>query len=180
LVDGRGLLQPLEALPSRGRACLRIFQPFSGGARPYRTASARHRASEYALRRCTKTAVATDLQGNVIWSISSQTGPMHHLVPSGLMPNGDFVVFLCPPSYPLGLSGSNIMREVDLPGNTVRQLTWAELNAPRSAAGSKIILANHSHDFVLLPIGLPPVANSGENFTDWLAIRAQRLLVMCL
>lgn len=114
------------------------------------------------------TIFAIDLQGNVIWTypFTDRTSGTE-LYPGKLFPNGDFVVFLCPPSYPLGLPGSNIMREIDLAGNTVRELTMDDLNSRLATAGFSVTLANYSHDFVLLPNGhFLILANSGKTFTD--------------
>jgi hypothetical protein len=114
------------------------------------------------------TAFATDLQGNVIWTYpfldsTSGTG----VYPVKLLPNGDFIAFLSPTSYPLGLPGMRFLREFDLAGNTVRELSMADLNTALAAANFPVTLATFSHDVTPLPNGhILLIANTSRSFTD--------------
>jgi arylsulfate sulfotransferase len=114
------------------------------------------------------TALATDVQGNVIWTYPFTDRTFGTLIyPAKLLPNGDVMLYLSPPSYPLGQPGSNIMREIDLAGNTIHDLPMADLNAALADAGFSITLQNYSHDFVLLPNGhYLIIANTVRAFTD--------------
>ena len=114
------------------------------------------------------TLLATDLQGNVIWTYMPRgirNGTM--LYPAKLMSNGHIVMFFSPPSYPVDQQGSNVMREIDLAGNTIRELTLVRLNAALHKAGFLLTLENYSHDFVTLPNGHYLIlANLSKTFTD--------------
>lgn len=100
------------------------------------------------------TAVATDLQGNVIWTYPFSDGTNgDSLYPVKLMSNGNFICFLAPTSYPFDLPVPNFLREFDLAGNTVRELSMADLNAALAAANLAVTLANFTHDVTPLPNG---------------------------
>lgn len=92
-------------------------------------------------------AVVTDLQGNVIWYYDGLNG---FPFPIKLLPNGNLL--LIEASSPLG---GAILREIDLAGNTVRQITAGELNQRLIANGLPAVLAsgNMHHDFTILPNG---------------------------
>jgi arylsulfate sulfotransferase len=115
-----------------------------------------------------RTVLATDLQGNVIWTYVLGDAPEGTwLFPAKLMPNGNIVMFLAPPSYPVNQPGWDIMREVDLAGNTIRELSMANLNAALQKTGLSADLANFSHDFTILPNGhYLIVANQARVFND--------------
>jgi len=114
------------------------------------------------------TVLATDLRGNVIWTYPfpdriNETS----IYPARLMPDGHVIIFICPSSSPLGLPGANIMREIDLAGNVIRELSMEHLNAALAKAGFNITLANYSHDFVLLPNGHYLIlVTAGKNLID--------------
>ena len=114
------------------------------------------------------TVVATDLQGNVIWTypFPDRTNGTW-LFPAKLMPDGNFIGFLSPNSYPLDLPGSEIMREFDLAGNTVRQLSMADLNTALAAANFPVTLSHFTHDVTALPNGhFLLITNTSQSFTD--------------
>lgn len=114
------------------------------------------------------TVIATDLQGNVIWTYPFPDRTYDTwLFPAKLMPNGNFIGFLSPNSYPLDLLGMEIMREFDLAGNTIRELSMADLNTVLAAANFKITLAHFSHDVTPLPNGhFLLITNTSQSFTD--------------
>jgi arylsulfate sulfotransferase len=103
-------------------------------------------------------AFATDLDGNIIWYYDPGVG--HTAVPWKLLPNGN-----------IGLingngSGSQLM-EVDLAGNTIRQLTTATLNQRLAANGYSIAIANFHHEILPLPNGHWIVlANTTKPYTN--------------
>jgi arylsulfate sulfotransferase len=100
-------------------------------------------------------SVVTDLQGNVIWyydldptGTNSQTP-----FPIKLMPTGNMLVAATPTGVAgYGLPG--VLREIDLAGNTVREMSVADLTNRLAAAGYTNITVNaFHHDFALLPNG---------------------------
>jgi len=96
------------------------------------------------------TALVTDLQGNVIWSYSfpDRTAPAE-LYPVRLLPNGHFLCMIAPVYPKLPTTGDlNVIREFDLAGNTVQQLSMVDLNNRLAAKGfalplSAFLLARH-------------------------------------
>ena len=81
-------------------------------------------------------AIATDLQGNLIWYCPGQALPIKPL------PNGHFIV-----------NTNQDVREVDLACNTVRDLTMAQVKQSLQAQGLSYDLIFFSHDVLVLPNG---------------------------
>jgi arylsulfate sulfotransferase len=94
----------------------------------------------------------TDLSGTVLWtygSIPDGTVPN----PVKLLPNGHFLINFSGGSADGSLS---VLREVDLAGTQIWQMTAADLNtalATATCAGCNITVVGTHHDFVLLPDG---------------------------
>jgi arylsulfate sulfotransferase len=117
---------------------------------------------------------ATDLQGNVIWiydppEIKQRSNLIY---PVKLLSNGHLMCLIAPNST-LPINGgappntSNLLREFDLAGNTVRQLTMTDLNAKLALANFNLTLQFFSHDFVVLPNGhILVMANTLKPFTN--------------
>jgi hypothetical protein len=107
-------------------------------------------------------AYATDLQGNVIWSYLYQGSIVDLIQGIQLLPNGDMLMLI---SYlssttvngTLGLV--NDVREVDLAGNMVREITMDALNQKlaasslRDADGHVYALKSFHHGVIALPNG---------------------------
>jgi hypothetical protein len=103
---------------------------------------------------------ATDLNGNVIW-----TYPFKDQVPNSgingakMLPNGDVVLEFSassevPLSGPIPSTLPIMIREIDLAGNTVRQVSMAQINAALAANGfAGIVLQTFHHDLTPLPNG---------------------------
>jgi arylsulfate sulfotransferase len=98
-------------------------------------------------------AVITDLQGNVIWYYDlDPTGTLgYSAVPFKLMQNGHIVAYVYTAGTVTG--GPGILREIDLTGNTVRELGVADLNSRLAAAGINLTVNALHHDFAMLPNG---------------------------
>jgi hypothetical protein len=107
-------------------------------------------------------AIATDLNGNVIWTYSYQHKVQDTIQGFQLLPNGDFLLLITylsslNPSSPGSLVDE--VREVDLDGNTVRSLTLDTLNQKmatsdlRDAQGNTYQLKSFHHDVLILPNG---------------------------
>jgi arylsulfate sulfotransferase len=98
-------------------------------------------------------AFVTDLQGNVIWYFDP--GPTSGSpTPIKPMQNGHFII------------NTGELREVDLIGNTIREVTGTQLNPSLQARYSFTITAFH-HDVIVLPNGHWIVlAYTSKGFTD--------------
>jgi arylsulfate sulfotransferase len=106
---------------------------------------------------------ATDLSGNVIWSYQFQGTSSDTIQPIKLLPNGHFVVVITPgslaPLFPAPPVGTiDVIREIDLAGTTVREISIADLNTKLAAAGYDLTLEVFHHDVL-------PLANG-----HWIAI----------
>ncbi|HEU5350219.1 MAG TPA: aryl-sulfate sulfotransferase [Terracidiphilus sp.] len=119
-------------------------------------------------------AFATDLQGNVIWTYTYSKGTNQDIVqPIRLLPNGHFLVLISYASSAV-LNGSTIqpgtidaVREVDLAGNTIREITLAQLSASLAAKGYSFNLGNFHHEVLALPNGhWILLASLSKSFTD--------------
>jgi len=107
-------------------------------------------------------AFATDLQGNVIWSYLYQGSTVDLIQGIQLLPNGDMLMLI---SYlssvtvngTLGLV--NDIREIDLAGNTVRDISMDDLNSKlaasnlRDADGNVYNFKSFHHSVIQLPNG---------------------------
>jgi hypothetical protein len=107
-------------------------------------------------------AYATDLQGNIIWSYLYQGSAVDLIQGIQLLPNGDILMLI---SYlssttvngTLGLV--NDVREVDLAGNMVREITMDTLNKKlaasslRDANGNVYEFKSFHHGVIALPNG---------------------------
>lgn len=112
----------------------------------------------------TTQALATDLQGNVIWTYTYQGSVLDDVQGYQLLPDGNMLMTI---SYLSSLSSAassgtgiiNAVREVDLAGNTVREIDMDTLNQKLAAAGFKdsdgsaYQLRSFHHDVLPLPNG---------------------------
>lgn len=85
-------------------------------------------------------AFATDLAGNTIWTYSYKGSAMNIIFPIKPLPNGHFLLvigYVATPTAKQNIpSGTiSVVREVDLIGNTIRELTIDQLN--QDLAGNK-------------------------------------------
>lgn len=109
---------------------------------------------------------ATDLSGNIIWGYNFPDRPSKFTViqPIKQLPNGNFIVVLSFPSqFVIPGQGATLtaadksvvlIREIDLAGDPVAQLTLNSLNAKLAAAGhGNIKLTDLHHDIAILPNG---------------------------
>jgi arylsulfate sulfotransferase len=103
-------------------------------------------------------ALVTDLKGNLIWGYDYPDREKNSIVqPIKLLPNGNFGVVISYASQfilkPEMRSKINTLREIDLAGNTVRELPLDELNRRIKTAGYTFTLLDYHHDFAILPNG---------------------------
>jgi arylsulfate sulfotransferase len=117
-------------------------------------------------------AYVTDLNGNPIWGYNYPDREKNSIVqPIKLLPNGDFGMVISYASQfilkPEMRSKINTLREIDLAGNTVRELPLDELNRRMKTAGYTFTLLDYHHDFAILPNGHWIVlANLVKPYTD--------------
>jgi len=117
-------------------------------------------------------AFATDLQGNLIWGYDYPDREANSIIqPIKQLPDGHFGLIISYASQfilvPAKRSTINTLREIDLAGNTVRELPLSELNQRLKAAGYTFELIDYHHDFAYLPNGHWIVlANLMKPYTD--------------
>lgn len=87
-------------------------------------------------------AVATDLSGNVVWYYDLP--PSASAMPIKLLPNGHMLL--------LTVGALNDVREIDLAGNLIHQITLGEINQSL-AANNSFQINGLSHDVLALPNG---------------------------
>lgn len=124
-------------------------------------------------------AYAVDLQGNVVWGYNFPDRASSNTIvqPIKLMPNGNLLVELSFPSqYVLPNQGVtltpadesvDLIREINLAGDPVAQITMDQLNAKLAAAGYNMTLLDFHHDVAILPNGhLIAIANMIKPYTN--------------
>lgn len=121
-------------------------------------------------------AFATDLQGNVIWTYSYASSPANVITPIKPLANGHFLLVLTVTTGPTNSSipagTANDLREIDLVGNTIRDLPMATLNQSLAANGfSGLNLFAFSRDVLALPNGhfvlLAQMAKAVQNIAGY-------------
>jgi arylsulfate sulfotransferase len=96
----------------------------------------------------------TDLEGNIIWYYDVGAG--NYAFPIRPMTNGDFL---------LGLMTE--LREIDLAGNTVREISAEQVNAGLQQKGYAFSVTVFHHDAIVLPNGdWVAIAQVDKDFTD--------------
>jgi len=98
----------------------------------------------------------TDLQGNILWSyVLPNNGISHDDVEGAkLLPNGDFLITVGQGSQAQPLPGTmSAIREIDLAGNIIREISTNDLSTKLQAAGYDLTLRQFHHDVTPLPNG---------------------------
>jgi len=111
-------------------------------------------------------AYAVDLSGNIIWgyNFADRPGPNTIIQPIKLLPNGNMLMVISfasqfvLPNQGVTLTPADesvdLIREIDLAGDLVAQLTMDQLNAKLASSGySNIKLSGFHHDLTMLPNG---------------------------
>jgi hypothetical protein len=102
---------------------------------------------------------AVDLSGNLLWSYPPQGTVSDSIEGVHLLPNGHFLMSVTPgstaPLNPGSLAPGTIdvLREIDLGGNTIREETLDALNAALPATGVNFTVGAFHHDVIALPNG---------------------------
>lgn len=117
---------------------------------------------------------ATDLQGNVLWTYRYDGSALDAIQAAKLLPNGHFLLLISfvsslPTAQLSNLPGGTIdvIREVDLAGNTIRELSLAQLEQSLTAHGYRFTLQGFHHDVLPLPNGhVVVLADMREPYTN--------------
>jgi arylsulfate sulfotransferase len=110
---------------------------------------------------------AVDLQGNIVWTDTSPSIGPDFLDGAKLLPNGDILLVVAPssneplldPKLPQETTDINEIREIDLAGDTVKELSVADLNAslanapPSCKECQGLQVDTFHHDVTPLPNG---------------------------
>jgi len=102
---------------------------------------------------------AFDLSGNLLWSYPQSWTSSDFLQGVHLLPNGHFLIAITPISssplfgVPAPEGTINVLREIDLAGDTIREESLDAMNASLLIAGFNITAATFHHDVIALPNG---------------------------
>jgi hypothetical protein len=118
-------------------------------------------------------AVAADLEGNVIWYYDLGTS---NALPIKPLPNGHYLVLAAPPAAAAGVG--NDIQEIDLAGNVITDLSLSTVSAAVSGIFGAQQLSTLHHDVAALPNGhwillvnydltINNVAVGGDALVDW-------------
>lgn len=122
-------------------------------------------------------AFATDLAGNVVWNYVYAGTSADFINPIKLLPNGHFIVSIgASSSWPLTGAPTTgtieVIREIDLAGNTIRELDLNTLNQRLASAGFNLVADTMHHDVTPLPNGhLLVIVNSTQQFSNLTGIQ---------
>ena len=98
-------------------------------------------------------AAAIDLQGNIVWYYDFLTGGgVLFPFPIKPLPDGNMLVILGN-AIAIPASDQNVLQEIDLAGNVVRQLSLTQLNQALASAGFNLVGIEMHHDVAVLPNG---------------------------
>jgi arylsulfate sulfotransferase len=115
---------------------------------------------------------ATDLHGNVLWTYRYQASGIDVIQAAKLLPNGHFLLLISfttslPQLSNLPSGAIDVIREVDLAGNTIRELSLAHLEQKLTARGYTFTLQGFHHDVLPLPNGHTVVlADTRQSYTN--------------
>jgi arylsulfate sulfotransferase len=115
-------------------------------------------------------AYAVDLQGNLIWGYNYPDRQSNTIIqPFKLLANGDIVTVISVGSSVTGppVAGQLIvLREIDLAGVPVQQISLDQLNTALTAGGFNVTLLDMHHDVEVLPNGhWVVIGNYIKNYT---------------
>jgi len=102
---------------------------------------------------------ATNLSGQMIWSYPFTATTSDVVQPVRVLPNGNFLVVISPTSTaptdttPPVAGTIDVIREIDLAGNVIHEVTLDSVNAALATMGSNLTLGVFHHDSLVLPNG---------------------------
>jgi hypothetical protein len=95
---------------------------------------------------------ATDLQGRVEWYYDARNSGLITIAPVSVVPGGTALLFASDSYSPDFINFYNVVREIDLAGNPLRETSTAAVNAQLLAMGHEITYGFH-HEAKRLPNG---------------------------
>jgi len=113
--------------------------------------------------------VVSDLAGNVIWTYNPSGGTGADLIqPIKMLPNGHFLVVFSPVETSPPPAGTiTVVREVDLAGTTIREISLDTLNTRLAAANYNLVATDIHHDILPLANGhWILIVSTTKQFTD--------------
>jgi hypothetical protein len=93
--------------------------------------------------------IATDLSGQLVWYYDTLHAGLHLIWPLHILPGGTVLLF---GRSPYRSDGDDVLREIDLAGDPVRETSIDAVNAQLAGRGQGPIFAFH-HDAIRLPNG---------------------------
>jgi hypothetical protein len=93
--------------------------------------------------------IATDLSGQLVWYYDTLHAGLHLIWPLHILPGGTVLLF---GRSPYRSNGDDVLREIDLAGDPVRETSIDAVNAQLAGRGQGPIFAFH-HDAIRLPSG---------------------------
>lgn len=121
-------------------------------------------------------AAVTDLDGNLIWYYDFDRPTYGAPFPIRELPNGNMLINLSAPG-PGGLGSAGTLREIDLAGNIIREITSDEVNTRLADAGFSLHIDAIHHEVIPLPNGhLMLLVNSHRTFTDLIGLPGDTVL----
>ena len=110
---------------------------------------------------------ATDLDGNYVWYYDNSSNLGYVNQPVKLLPNGHLLLQFQDFSQGNSDGTGSVLREIDLEGNTIWEMTGPDLNKLLADAGFTVSVIGTHHDFAVLPNGhLIVIASVNEPFND--------------
>ncbi|HZW80691.1 MAG TPA: aryl-sulfate sulfotransferase [Candidatus Deferrimicrobiaceae bacterium] len=107
-------------------------------------------------------AFFTDRDANPIWYYD--VGPTNFPYTFKLLPNGHMILSI---TTSITAPVVSLLREIDLAGNTIREMPINTLGTKMQAAGYDFVPQSYTHDFVPLANGhLVAIVDFAKNFTD--------------
>jgi arylsulfate sulfotransferase len=97
--------------------------------------------------------LATDLQGNVMWYYDPTNTGLTYTFPIQSLVSGGTVLLVGIDPYTALPNSRNVLREVDLAGNPIRETNLAAINAQLAALGHTDIVHSFTNDVQRLPNG---------------------------
>jgi len=111
-------------------------------------------------------AVVTDLDGNILWSYPVANGPF----PTQFLPTGNFVF--------IPFDGT-FLREIDLAGNALRELSVPDLQKALLTKGLPPVVGVLHHDVIMMPNGhLMVLADLTKQFDNLVGFEGQTIDVV--
>jgi arylsulfate sulfotransferase len=106
--------------------------------------------------------LATDLQGHVMWYYDPTPSGLTYTFPIQSLVSGGTVLLVGIDPYTALPNSRNVLREVDLAGNAIRETNLAAMNAQLAALGHSDVIHSLTNDVKRLPDGRTAVIGMTE------------------